>query len=79
MVKRGKHARRMVGRKLTVVGIVAVVALVVVGGTAFAAMRYDSSTSSEILPGIQISGIDVGGMTRAQALSAVKKATNKEL
>jgi lipoprotein-anchoring transpeptidase ErfK/SrfK len=79
VVKRGKHAKRTVGRKLTVVGIVAAVALVVVGGTAFAAMRYDNSTSSEILPGIQISGVDVGGMTRTQALSAVKKATNREL
>src|SRR6266540_2787225 len=57
------------GRVLIVV--VAVAALVVAGGVA-AAVRVQS-TSGRILAGVRIDGVDVGGMTREQALAAVRQ------
>jgi lipoprotein-anchoring transpeptidase ErfK/SrfK len=57
------------GRVLIVV--VAVAALVVAGGVA-AAVRVQSA-SGRILAGVRIDGVDVGGMTREQALAAVRQ------
>lgn len=80
MVKRGKHAKRSFGsRKLPVLLILLAVGTVAIGGTAYAAMRYDRSTATTILPGVTISGIDVSGLTRSQALRTVKRATTTEL
>jgi len=79
VVKRGKHAKRRFGRKLTIVAIIAAVAIVVVGGTALAAVGYDDSTSAKILPGVSISGVDVGGMTKTEALTAVRNETTRQL
>ena len=47
--------------------------LLLAGGGVYAAYRYDASTQNRILPGVTIAGVDVGGMTRKQALGAVKQ------
>ncbi|HJP65663.1 MAG TPA: peptidoglycan binding domain-containing protein, partial [Actinomycetota bacterium] len=46
--------------------------LLLLGGAAFAGYRYDQSTAAKMLPGVSIQGIDVGGMTRAEALQALR-------
>lgn len=47
------------------------IVLLALGGVAFAAYRYDRATADRILPGVMVAGVDVGGMTRAEALDAV--------
>ena len=47
--------------------------LLLAGGGVYAAYRYDASTQNRILPGVTIAGVDVGGMTRKQAVGAVKQ------
>ncbi len=70
-MSRGKHSRRALGRGWTVAAV-AVAALVVLGGgTAYAAYRYDLASASRILPGVSIAGVDVGNMTRDEAVRAV--------
>jgi lipoprotein-anchoring transpeptidase ErfK/SrfK len=46
--------------------------LLLAGGGVFAAYRYDASTQNRILPGVTVAGVDVGGMTRSEAMRAVK-------
>ena len=74
MLNKGRHVqRRFFGRTwLMVLLIVAGVLLVAGGGSAFAAYRYDQSTQHKLLPGTEISGVDVGGMTRKEAIAAVR-------
>ena len=52
-----------------VLGIIIVVAALGITVTAFAVDRIDGD---HILPGITVAGVDVGGMTPAQAVSAVQ-------
>lgn len=49
------------------------------GGTAYAAYRYDRSSADRILPGVQVAGVRVGGMTRDEAVSAVKEQADLRL
>jgi lipoprotein-anchoring transpeptidase ErfK/SrfK len=59
-------------RGLTVLIVVLGGLLLLAGGTAYAAYKYDLAKADRILPGISIAGIDVGGMTREQAIEAVR-------
>jgi lipoprotein-anchoring transpeptidase ErfK/SrfK len=58
------------GRK-TQIGIVAVVALLIVG--AFVAYAYDSSQKDKIADGVTVGGVDVGGMDEEEAKRAVSR------
>ena len=58
-----------------VLGLVAVLG----AGSAYAAYRYERAHNSHILPGIHVSGVDVGGLTRAQALRAVQRRVDRTL
>ena len=76
---RGRHAR---SRRFGVVAVVATAAsltLLVAGGAAFGAYRYESARTAEILPGVRIAGVDVGGMTRREAARAVRAVVDEEL
>ena len=64
---------------VAVVATVASVALLVAGGAAFGAYRYERARESLILPGVRIAGVDVGGMTAHQATRAVRAAVEEEL
>jgi hypothetical protein len=55
------------------------VVLVVSAGTAFAAYRYDASTSDRILPGVRIAGVDVGGMRRDEAVRTLREKAEETL
>jgi hypothetical protein len=49
------------------------------GGTAFASYRYDAATSDHLLPGVRIAGVDVGEMTRDEAVAAVQTEIDGDL
>jgi len=51
----------------------------VTAGSAYGAYRYDRSNAGRVLPGVAVGGVDVGGMTRDEAASAVTSASDKWL
>src|SRR5262245_65496296 len=75
-VARAKHRR---GHRWVVVGVALVVVMVISGGTAFAAYRYDSATSDRILPGVTIAGVDVSGMRRDEAVRTLREKAEETL
>ncbi len=64
----GEPARELMGRK-TQIAIVTGVVVLVLG--AIGAYAYDSSQDGKIADGVTIGGVDVGGMTEAEAKQAV--------
>ncbi len=78
-MSKGKHARRHRSRLLLVGGAALIALSVAVGGAAYAAYRYEQSHADKILPGVRVAGVDVGGMTRAEAEKAVRDVTAQEL
>lgn len=46
--------------------------VLLLAGAAFAGYRYDRASSSRILPGVSIAGVDVGGMARDRAMQALQ-------
>jgi L,D-transpeptidase-like protein/putative peptidoglycan binding protein len=54
--------------------VITVLAVVVLAGSATAALhRYDTTHSDQIAEGISVAGVDVGGLTLPQARAAVRK------
>ena len=49
------------------------------GGTAYASYRYDAATADRLLPGVTIAGVDVGEMTRNEAVAAVQAEIETDL
>jgi len=76
---RGKHSRGSIGRTTALAFAVLVGVVALGGGAAFAASRYDSAAATQILPGIRVAGVDVGGMTRAEAIAAVRQRADVAL
>lgn len=76
-MSRGRHARRHVGA--IALAVAAAFVLLSIGGVSFAAYRYDQATSGRILPGVTIAGVDVGGMTRSEAIAAVQAKADERL
>jgi lipoprotein-anchoring transpeptidase ErfK/SrfK len=72
---KGKHVRRHTTRVLAVLGVTAGILVLVLGGMAFAAYRYEQARVDTILPGVSVAGVDVSGMTRAEAVAAVRQQT----
>ncbi|HXF37046.1 MAG TPA: L,D-transpeptidase family protein [Actinomycetota bacterium] len=70
-MRRGRHARRAFGGGLPVLLILLALLVLAAGGGAYAAYRYDAERAGRILPGVRVAGVDVSGMTRAQAVRAV--------
>lgn len=81
-MKRRRHARpartRVRGRG-RLIFLLTVGGVLVLGGAAYGAYRYDTATSHRILPGVSIAGVDVGGMSRSEAMSSVSEAAEKSL
>jgi hypothetical protein len=46
-------------------------AALLLGGGAYGTYRYDAATSDRLLPGVRIAGVDVGELTREEAIAAV--------
>lgn len=59
-------------RALAVVGVVAGVLVLAFGGIAFSAYRYEQARDNRILPGVTVAGMDVSGLTRSEAVAAVR-------
>ena len=76
---RGRHESRAARSWPLIVGLLSGVLVIVLGGAAYAAYRYDRSMDGRILPGVRIEGIDVSGMTREEAISAVRARADLEL
>jgi len=77
---RGRHThRRRVGAITAIVVAVAGVVLLAFGGVAYAAYRYEMGHADRILPGVTIDGVDVGGMTRAEATQKVGALVRNDL
>jgi hypothetical protein len=53
--------------------------LLLAGGGAYGAYRYDAATSDRLLPGVKIGGLDVGEMSRAEAIAAVSREAESRL
>lgn len=76
---RGRHVKRRFAGAVVVVSVAAGIVLLSVAGVAYAAYRYDRATADRILPGVSVAGVDVGGMTRTQAIDAVELAAAAQL
>ncbi|MFI5042047.1 MAG: L,D-transpeptidase family protein [Acidimicrobiales bacterium] len=76
---RGRHIRRNPMRVAVIVGAAALIVVLALGGMAFAAYRYEQAQADRILPGVTISGVQVGGMTRDEAIAAVQEEASGRL
>jgi len=77
---KGRHApRRRRAALLIVLSAVIGGLLLACGGAAFAAMRYEQEHADRILPGVTVDGIDVGGMTEAEAVATIQTSVDAEL
>ncbi len=61
------------------VAVGVVLLLVTTGCAAFAGYRYEQARSGVLLPGVFVDGIDIGGMSRAQAEQALAPAIESVL
>jgi lipoprotein-anchoring transpeptidase ErfK/SrfK len=76
----GRHVRRRRRSVLLIVLLGVVFAMgLLCAGAAYAAMRYERANADRIMPGVHVDGIDVSGMTRTEALDAVRSAAHAEL
>jgi lipoprotein-anchoring transpeptidase ErfK/SrfK len=77
---RGRHISRAARKRWPlIVGAVAVLFVVGVSGAAYAAYRYELAHADRILPGVRVGGVDVSGMTEAEAIAAVWRSENPGL
>src|SRR5688500_199034 len=77
---KGRHAGRAARTRWPlIVGLVAGVLVLALGGVAYAAYRYEQANAARILPGISIAGVDVSEMTRAEAVQAVTARAGEDL
>jgi lipoprotein-anchoring transpeptidase ErfK/SrfK len=76
---KGKHVSTRRSRAIIVVAVVAGVLVLAFGGAAYSAYRYEQARADTILPGVTIDGLDVGGMTKQEAASAVRDAAQAHL
>jgi L,D-transpeptidase-like protein/putative peptidoglycan binding protein len=74
-----RHARSRVRGSVRVAVSIGLGVVLLGGGAAFAAYRYDAATAERLMPGVTIAGIDVGEMSRAEAASAVSERVEAEL
>jgi lipoprotein-anchoring transpeptidase ErfK/SrfK len=76
---KGMHAPARRRRAIAVVAVVAAVVVLAAGGAAYSAYRYEQSRADRVLPGVTIAGVDVGGLTKAEAVTAVREAADEVL
>lgn len=77
---RGRHETRAARRRWPlIVGLASGLLVLALGSAGYAAYRYDRSMAGRILPGIRIDGMDVSGMTHAEALTEVRAHAAEDL
>src|SRR6266508_2705942 len=70
-MKRRRHATRRRITLLSVLLSITTVLVLLLAGAAYAGYRYEQNRAARILPGVQIAGVEVGGMTRGEANRAL--------
>jgi lipoprotein-anchoring transpeptidase ErfK/SrfK len=71
-VRRRRHAPGRTGlTRLSILLTVAALLTTMLAGAAYAGYRYEQNRAARILPGVRIAGIDVSGMTLAEARNAI--------
>ncbi|MGH2711357.1 MAG: L,D-transpeptidase family protein [Actinomycetota bacterium] len=75
-----RHARssRVLGSARVTVSLV-LGALLLAGGGAYAAYRYDAANTDRLLPGVTIGGVEVGEMSRAEAIELLDEESEERL
>src|SRR5688572_14107137 len=73
-----RHAASRTRRSVRAALVVGLALLAVGGGGAYAAYRYDQAMAGRAPPGIEVAGVDIGGMTRSQAITAVEAAASSQ-
>jgi L,D-transpeptidase catalytic domain/Putative peptidoglycan binding domain len=73
-----RHAASRTRGSIRAALVVGLALLAVGGGGAYAAYRYDQAMAGRALPGIEVAGVDIGGMTRSQAITAVEAAASSQ-
>ncbi len=53
--------------------------LLALGGTGYAAYRYDEASSNRLMPGVTIDGVEVGEMSRSEAVSELTSRVDDRL
>jgi hypothetical protein len=77
---KGRHGVRAARKRWPlIVGLVSGVLVLALGGVAYAAFRHEQANASRILQGTRVADVDVSGMTRAQAMEAVRARADEEL
>ena len=77
---KGRHEVRAARKRWPlIVGLVAGVLVLALGGVAFATFRYEQANADRLLAGTTIGGVDVSGMTRAEATAAVRGLARSDL
>jgi hypothetical protein len=77
---KGRHVPRPARRRWPlIVGLVAGVLVLALGGVAYATFRYEQANADRLLKGITVGGVDVSGMTRSQALAEVRARARADL
>ncbi len=77
---KGRHEVRAARKRWPlIVGLVAGVLVLALGGVAFATFRYEQANANRLLAGTTIGGVDVSGMTRAEATAAVRGLARSDL
>jgi hypothetical protein len=77
---KGRHEVRAARRRWPlIVGLAAGVLVLALGGVAFAAFRYEQARAGRLLAGTTVGGVDVSGMTRAEAIAVVRVGAREDL
>jgi L,D-transpeptidase catalytic domain len=77
---KGRHEVRAARKRWPlIVGLVAGVLVLALGGVAYATFRYEQANADRLLAGTTIGGVDVSGMTRAEATAAVRELARADL
>ena len=77
---KGRHEVRAARKRWPlIVGLVAGVLVLALGGVAYATFRYERANADRLLAGTTIGGVDVSGMTRAEATAAVRELARADL
>ncbi|HET6791529.1 MAG TPA: L,D-transpeptidase family protein [Actinomycetota bacterium] len=77
---KGRHEVRAARKRWPlIVGLVAGVLVLALGGGAYATFRYEQANAGRMLAGTTIGGVNVSGMTRAEAIAAVREHAREDL
>jgi hypothetical protein len=77
---KGRHELRAARRRWPlIVGLAGGVLVLALSGVAYATFRYEQANADRLLAGTTIGGVDVSGMTRAEALEEVRDIARAEL